>query len=209
MKKIMLSLIVLSLILIVGCQSKPVCNKPYILVGIDCCLDQNNNAICDTDEESKPKEQLQEQSTPSTPSENATSKPEEVKVITPSTCVDLTVIYPEKEPYQTTESYTDYDTFNCAELMNRIESGKITSQEALSYDCALSTSMADLTCQGSCTVEIEKTRTITKYRDIKKTTSKRLCGDEIEDFCIIVNGDIQCPVCEAGTSALADLICKR
>ena len=28
----------------------PVCNKPYILVGTSCCLDSNDNRICDTDE---------------------------------------------------------------------------------------------------------------------------------------------------------------
>ena len=27
-----------------------VCNKPYILVGNDCCLDQDDNSICDIDE---------------------------------------------------------------------------------------------------------------------------------------------------------------
>jgi len=33
-------------------ESKPalVCNKPYILVGADCCLDRDNNSICDVDE---------------------------------------------------------------------------------------------------------------------------------------------------------------
>lgn len=31
-------------------QNQLVCNTPYILVGADCCLDQNHNAICDKDE---------------------------------------------------------------------------------------------------------------------------------------------------------------
>lgn len=38
---------------IVGClqqQAAPVCNKPYILVGTSCCLDKNDNKICDRDE---------------------------------------------------------------------------------------------------------------------------------------------------------------
>jgi len=30
-----------------------VCKKPYILVGTSCCLDQNDNSICDTDETPK------------------------------------------------------------------------------------------------------------------------------------------------------------
>ena len=29
---------------------KPECNKPYILVGYECCLDKDDNAICDKDE---------------------------------------------------------------------------------------------------------------------------------------------------------------
>ena len=33
-----------------ACQQKTICNKPYILVGNSCCLDSNNNNICDTDE---------------------------------------------------------------------------------------------------------------------------------------------------------------
>lgn len=31
-------------------SQKVVCNKPYILVGTSCCLDQNGNSICDKDE---------------------------------------------------------------------------------------------------------------------------------------------------------------
>lgn len=34
-------------------SSKVVCNPPYIIVGTDCCLDQNSNSICDKDEEKK------------------------------------------------------------------------------------------------------------------------------------------------------------
>ena len=30
--------------------SQVICNKPYILVGASCCLDMNNNSICDSDE---------------------------------------------------------------------------------------------------------------------------------------------------------------
>jgi|SRR3989344_1978812 len=41
--------------LISGCkietqQDTPICNKPYILVGNGCCLDQDDNSICDKDE---------------------------------------------------------------------------------------------------------------------------------------------------------------
>jgi len=34
-----------------GCpEAQPTCNSPYILVGTSCCLDQNSNDICDSDE---------------------------------------------------------------------------------------------------------------------------------------------------------------
>lgn len=58
MKKIILVLIVLGVIALSGCgslRSSPtgnvvVCNPPYMQLGLDCCLDKNNNRICDTDE---------------------------------------------------------------------------------------------------------------------------------------------------------------
>ncbi|MCK5023347.1 MAG: hypothetical protein KAS04_04195 [Candidatus Aenigmarchaeota archaeon] len=37
-----------------GCvqqSSGPTCNSPYIVKGYECCLDQNNNNICDSDEQ--------------------------------------------------------------------------------------------------------------------------------------------------------------
>jgi hypothetical protein len=43
----------LGIILIVvasGCTQQPACNPPYIIKGGQCCLDQNNNGICDVDE---------------------------------------------------------------------------------------------------------------------------------------------------------------
>jgi len=36
--------------LISGCSQQIICNKPYILVGTECCLDNNNDSICDEDE---------------------------------------------------------------------------------------------------------------------------------------------------------------
>ena len=61
MKEI-LGLVILVLI-VSGCtgdtpaeQIQPVCNHPYILVGTGCCLDQNDNAICDSDESDISKE---------------------------------------------------------------------------------------------------------------------------------------------------------
>jgi len=52
------------LLIMVSCTSTPVvCNKPYILVGTDCCLDKDDNSICDSDE----------------PTVNEAPKPEEVE----------------------------------------------------------------------------------------------------------------------------------
>jgi hypothetical protein len=36
------------------------CEKPYILVGSECCLDEGDNGICDSDEEGQAEEQPQE-----------------------------------------------------------------------------------------------------------------------------------------------------
>jgi hypothetical protein len=38
------------IVLFAGCTNNVVCNKPYIQVGTSCCLDENDNSICDTDE---------------------------------------------------------------------------------------------------------------------------------------------------------------
>ena len=50
-KRGLLATILLSLFLISACTSQVSCNKPYILVGSSCCLDQNDNSICDNDEQ--------------------------------------------------------------------------------------------------------------------------------------------------------------
>lgn len=53
MKSKLFILLVL-IVFLVGCTTgqvtKQVCNKPYILVDNDCCLDKDDNAICDSDE---------------------------------------------------------------------------------------------------------------------------------------------------------------
>lgn len=51
-KKIVLFFILISAFLLVGC-SQFECNKPYIKKGYDCCLDIDNNKICDSDESLK------------------------------------------------------------------------------------------------------------------------------------------------------------
>ncbi len=52
LKYLISSLIILTF-LISSCANQPkqpVCNKPYILVGNECCLDKDSNSICDKDE---------------------------------------------------------------------------------------------------------------------------------------------------------------
>lgn len=42
-------LLVLLVIFLFGCE-QVICSEPYIRVGTDCCLDEDNNKICDKDE---------------------------------------------------------------------------------------------------------------------------------------------------------------
>lgn len=57
MDKSIIFLILAAFILVItGCSNQSInntntgCNAPYIIVGADCCLDTNNNGICDTNE---------------------------------------------------------------------------------------------------------------------------------------------------------------
>ncbi len=62
--------LLLTAFLIQGCATTTnaiVCNKPYILVGASCCLDSNNNNICDKDEAQKPVENPPVTQPPTTP----------------------------------------------------------------------------------------------------------------------------------------------
>jgi hypothetical protein len=51
MNKVFLILPLIVVIVVSGCVQRVSCNPPYILVGEGCCLDLNENNICDTDEE--------------------------------------------------------------------------------------------------------------------------------------------------------------
>lgn len=50
MKTALFALIILSIFLVSGCVKEVTCSKPYIQVGTDCCLDSNDNSMCDKDE---------------------------------------------------------------------------------------------------------------------------------------------------------------
>lgn len=50
MRKIVFFVLLAIIISISGCIQEPVCEKPYIMVDYECCLDQNDNKICDSDE---------------------------------------------------------------------------------------------------------------------------------------------------------------
>ncbi len=45
--------VVLALVVLAGCSGGPavICSAPYILVGQECCLDSNDNDICDADDD--------------------------------------------------------------------------------------------------------------------------------------------------------------
>ena len=50
MKYIIISLVLILTLILSGCGNQTTCNQPYIKVGNECCLDQNSNNICDSDE---------------------------------------------------------------------------------------------------------------------------------------------------------------
>lgn len=63
MKKIILfGFLIIGIFILSGCVPKTTCNEPYIVKGNECCLDQNNNKICDEDEvETKKSTEVEEE----------------------------------------------------------------------------------------------------------------------------------------------------
>lgn len=54
MKKIILITSILAILLLVGClpqEGATACNAPYAKIGSKCCMDLNNNGVCDADEQ--------------------------------------------------------------------------------------------------------------------------------------------------------------
>ena len=77
--------LVIGVVLISGCtqepeQTTPFCNKPYIQVGTDCCLDADENNICVNDEET------------TTPEETTTIRQPSVETTSPRMAVSSAFI---------------------------------------------------------------------------------------------------------------------
>jgi hypothetical protein len=73
MKKISIipfALILVLAVFLAGCTQEVVCDKPYIKVGTECCLDQNENNICDSDESNTKTNTPPEKSTESNLNQN-------------------------------------------------------------------------------------------------------------------------------------------
>ena len=51
---ILTSFLLILIVFLSGCASQPekqqTCNKPYVLINNDCCLDRNENSVCDINE---------------------------------------------------------------------------------------------------------------------------------------------------------------
>ena|GEM_PF-5159762 len=73
-KALVLAVTLASVIFVAGCvmpEAEPTCNTPYIQVGNECCLDQNGNSICDSEEAVEDPEEAKE------PEEIVEEEPEE------------------------------------------------------------------------------------------------------------------------------------
>lgn len=246
MKKIILGILII-LLFIVGCAGVDVskvsnedleriasqvivCNQPYIRFATGCCLDQNNNTICDNDEATEIIATINE-------------------TITEEECIELAIKYTIQEPYQATENYIERVPYTTTETYYETEQvKKITDSSTISnilnnlndysIDCddysdcenklqngdiyCESSSLADVSCSGTQyeskqvkkTREVtkyktvEKTRIITKYKSVEKIKTKEICGEEINDFCSKTSlGDWSCPTCTE--TALGDWVCPE
>ena len=118
MKKILLLLLLISLIVIlIGCEQIDisklsdkdleriaekaiVCNKPYVRYEMGCCLDQNNNNICDKDEGLIEEEKttpsgitpIEESTTPNIPITTTIEKQKPTKFISDLKCVNSNIM---------------------------------------------------------------------------------------------------------------------
>lgn len=230
MKEIILFGLVLGILVLSGCSNLDlnklskedvnkiiVCEKPYIRHASECCLDQNDNKICDKDEtqEIPRNETLTESPKTEVVAENKSEKPAEYvlpadKCVTVKFTKDVWESYTEQEPYTDIEYYyvTEKTTMSCFDAM----------KEGLNKhpECLSSTSLGDITCSGQCYKEqqVQKQREVTKYRSTTKsrlvtsTEDRNFCGESIRRVCTVSSeGQITCPEsCEE--TSLGDIICQ-
>lgn len=78
-----------------------VCEKPYMRFGTGCCLDQNDNSICDTDEKVAPAAPEEPQANKTYEETKATAK--EANTTPNKNCREVEV------PYTVEETYTEYE----------------------------------------------------------------------------------------------------
>ena len=121
----LLTILLISVILVSGCTSQVssdnqpqqvTCNKPYILVGTSCCLDQNDNSICDKDEQEETTHMQQEVTQKAAP------------VIKEE--IDTTTLG-EKNALKTAKSYLSYSSFSYDGLIHQLEYEGFTNAEAI------------------------------------------------------------------------------
>lgn len=67
------------LLVLSACTPEVTCSSPYIKVGTSCCLDQNDNNICDKDEIKDTSQKIEAQAQPNTTNEKVVDKKELVE----------------------------------------------------------------------------------------------------------------------------------
>ncbi|MFH0860248.1 MAG: hypothetical protein V1921_03515 [Candidatus Altiarchaeota archaeon] len=145
-EKIITVLFLVSVMLAAGCtspsqkapaQAEIVCNVPYIQVGKECCLDGDNNSICDNDEKTTT---LEETTVASTVESTTTAEPTTSVETTTSTKFTCTI-------------NADCGGPNLGQL--RCYQEKVV-QDVTSYRCS-KPGTADSKCMGSIKTEIVET----------------------------------------------------
>ena len=105
MKNILIIILVLAVLAVAGCQNIIFCSKPYIKEGNICCLDENSNSVCDSDEiknETDPYVKIYKETDENKPEDQQTS------------CANKEVEYVEEVPYdECYMTYYDYQLINC------------------------------------------------------------------------------------------------
>jgi hypothetical protein len=88
MKNVLIIAIISTLLLVLAGCSAPTCYPPNKIMDNKCCLDQDNNDVCDFEEPAQPKETVKEtpvETAPETPTETPKEVPAETTVVTPVT----------------------------------------------------------------------------------------------------------------------------